>query len=228
MKHPKARLRFLAALPLLLALAGCGKTVFLDKFDAAAVGHPPAPPTTGTSESSGGAVIVENPQSASSTDRWLRLPRTVATQAGGSYVGRFTENLTKKKVSVDLVGFVPKSAPIMMTVFFEPRAPLPPAPLMHIDLLPDGRIRVNDSTFVGTFKFDNLVGFFITFDLTGPSPSASVLIRGGANDANLTVPIQASAANFGIGQVRIFAPFEGINAPNGSFLVNDIIVTTPN
>ena len=52
--------------------------------------------------------------------------------------------------------------------------------------------------------------------------------RGGATDASLTVPIPTNAANLGIGQVRMFAPFEGVNAPNGSFLVNDLIATTPN
>jgi hypothetical protein len=226
--HPNPRWRFLTVLPLLFVLGGCGTTVFLDKFDAAAVGQPPAPPTTGTSTSSGGAVIAANPQNVASTDRWLRLSRTVATQEGGQYIGTFTQNLTKRKASVDLVGFIPKSSPIMMTVFFEPQPPAPPAPLLHIDLLPNGNIRVNDSTVAGTFKFDTLVGFFITFDLTESSPNASILVRGGGNDASLTVPVPASAANFGLGRVRIFAPFEGVNAPSGAFLVNDIIATTPN
>jgi hypothetical protein len=223
--HPHPRWRFLCVLPLLLVLGGCGTTVFLDKLEAAAVGQPPATPATGTSTTSGSAVIAANPQNPASNDRWLRLSRTVATQPGGQYIGTFTQNLTKRKGSVDLVGFIPKSSPIMMTVFFEPRPPSPPAPLLHIDLLPNGNIRVNDTTVAGTFKFDTLVGFFINFDLTGSAPNARILIRGGGNDASLTVPIPASAANFGLGRVRIFAPFEGENAPNGAFLVNDIIAT---
>ena len=227
MSHPHLRWRFLAALPFVFALGGCAPTVYLDKLEAA-VGQPPAPPATGTSTVSGPAVIAANPQDVSSADRWLRLSRTAPTQPGGEYIGTFTQNLTKSKGSVDLVGFVPKSSPIMMTVFFEPKPPAPPAPLMHIDLLPNGNIRVNDSTIAGTYQFDHLVGFFINFDLTGSSPNASILIRGGGNDASLTVPVPASAANFGLGRVRIVAPFEGVNAPNGAFLVNDIIATKPN
>ena len=50
-------------------------------------------------------------------------------------------------------------------------------------------------------------------------------LRGGGTDASLTVPVPVNAANFGLGRVRIVAPFEGVNAPNGSFLVNDIIAT---
>ncbi len=214
-------------MPLALALNGCGTTLFLDKFAAAAVGQPPAPPTTGTSTSNAGAVTAANPQNAGSSDRWLKLPRTVATDGGGQYIGSFTENATNKKVSVDLVGFIPNSSPIMMTVFFEPRAPAPPIPLLHVDLQPNGEIRVNDAPAAGTFQFDTLVGFFITFDLTGPAPSATILVRGGGNDVNVTVPVPASAANFGLGRVRIVAPFEGVNAPNGAFFVNDVIATTP-
>jgi hypothetical protein len=220
--------RFLSVLPFVIVFGGCGATVFLDKFDATAVGQAPAPPTTGTSTSGGGAITAANPQAGgSSTDRWLRLSRTAATEGGGQYIGTFTENL-KTKASVDLVGFIPRSSPIMMTVFFEPQPPAPPAPLLHIDLLPDGKIRVNDSTVAGTFKFDTLVGFFVNFDLAGSSPNASILIRGGGEDASLTVVVPASEAKLGLGRVRIFAPFEGVNAPNGAFLVNDIIATRPN
>lgn len=218
----------LTVLSLLFVLGGCATTVYLDKFDAAAVGQAPAPPTTGTSAIAGAAVIAANPQNSGSTDRWLQLSRTVATEGGGQYIGTFTQNVVNKRASVDLVGFVPSSSPIMMTVFFEPQPPAPPAPLLHVDLLPNGNIRLNDTTVAGTFKFDTLVGFFINFDLENASPTASVLIRGGGNDASLTVPVPTSAAKFGIGRVRIFAPFEGVNAPNGAFLVNDLVATTPN
>jgi hypothetical protein len=116
----------------------------------------------------------------------------------------------------------------MMTVFFE-SGPPPNAPLLHIDLLPNGKIRINDNQVVGDFKFNHLIGFFITIDLTGTSPNAEILIRGGGNDAALNVPVALpNSANFGFGRVRIFAPFEGENAPNGAFLVNDIMATTPN
>jgi len=226
--HSTPRWRLLAALPIVFALGGCGTTVLLDKFDTGTVGSAPAQPTTGSSTVTGHAAIAANPQDPASADHWLRLSRTSPTESTLSeYFGAFTENVTKKKVSVDLVGFVPSSAPIMLTVFFESKVQ-PQIPLMHIDLLPNGNIRVNDNQIIGTFKFDTLVGFFINFDLTGTSPSASILIRGGGNDANTTVAIPVNAANFGLGQVHIRAPFEGVNAPNGSFLVNDIFALKPN
>lgn len=228
MSHAIARWRCLTALPALLVLCGCGATVYLDKFDAAATGQPPAPPATGTSTATGSAAIAANPQNPGSTDRWLRLARPVATQAGGEYIATFTETLTNIKASVSLVGFIPQSSKIMMTVFFEPKAPAPPAPLLHIDLLPDGNIRLNDTTIAGTYKFDTLIGFVINFDLTGTSKKASLLIRGGGNDVGTDVTVPTSAANFGLGRVRVVAPFEGVNAPAGAFLVNDVLATRPN
>ena len=228
MSHSIAHWRCLLALPVLLALSACGATVYLDKFDAAAPGQAPAPPSTGTSAATGSAVIAAHPQNPGSSDRWLRLARPVATQAGGEYIATFTEQLAHTKASVSLVGFVPKTSPIMMTVFFEPKAPAPPIPLLHIDLLTNGNIRLNDSTIAGTFKFDTLIGFVVNFDLTGSAPTASILIRGGGNDVGIDVPVPANAANFGLGRVRVVAPFEGVNAPSGAFLVNDLLATRPN
>jgi hypothetical protein len=227
MLHASPRWRCLTVLPTLLVLSGCGATVYLDKFDTAAFGQPPSPPAVGTSTASGDAVTAVHPQTPGSTDRWLRLARPVPTQAGGAYVGNLTENVTNAKASVTLVGFIPKASPIMMTVFFEPKAPAPPIPLLHIDLLPNGNIRVNDTTIVGTFKFDTLIGFVVNFDLTTAARTVSILIRGGGNDASVTLPVPANAANFGLGRIRVFAPFEGVNAPAGAFLVNDVLATRP-
>jgi len=227
MSHSSPHWRCLTVLLSLLVFYGCGATVYLDKFDAAPAGQPPSPPAVGTSTVTGDVVVAVHPQNPGSTDRWLRLARPVPTQAGGEYIGTLTETLTNTKASVVLVGYIPKASPIMMTVFFEPKAPAPPIPLLHIDLLPNGDIRLNDSTIAGTFKFDTLIGFIVNFDLTASAPKASVLIRGGGNDASTDVPVPANAANFGLGRIRVLAPFEGVNAPAGAFLVNDLLATRP-
>jgi hypothetical protein len=228
MSHPIPRWRLLAVLPLLFALGGCDvTTIYLDKLDTAGIGQPPAPPQTGTSTSSGAplAVIAEDPQNPGSGSRWLRLSRTNPVEGGGQYIGTFTQSVTQG--GVNLVGFIPQSSRIMMTVYYESGPPLEGVPLLHIDMLPTGQIRINDTTIAGTFRFDQLIGFFVGFDLTGSSPSANVLVRGGGEDASLTVPIPAFAASRGLGRVRILAPFEGVHAPNGSFLVDEILATTP-
>ena len=226
MLHLNLPRRFLVALPLMFALGGCGTTVYLDKFNGGPIGQPPPPADTGTSSSTTNVSVAANPQNAGSADRFLRIARTSPTEGGGIYTATFTQNITQKKGSIDFVGFIPSQSRIMMTVFFEssPQG----IPLMHIDLLPNGNIRLNDSSIIGTYKFDTIVGFFITLDLSTSSPTANILIRGGANDASLTTPLPPNSNTRGFGRVRIIAPFEGVNAPNGAFLVNDIIATTPN
>ncbi|MGH7503409.1 MAG: hypothetical protein ACREL7_16905 [Longimicrobiales bacterium] len=211
---------------LLIGVNGCGATViYRDSFNGPAVGQPPAQPEIGTATASGDAEIAANPQDPGSSDRWLRLGRPVPTQPGGEYIGTFTETVLNTNGSVALVGFIPAASRMMMSVFFEAAPPGPPVPFLHIDLLKDGNIRVNDSTVVGTYAFDTLIGFVIGFELTASPPVANILIRGGGEDASLTVPIPANVAGFGLGRVRVFAPFEGVNAPAGAFLVNDVVAT---
>lgn len=214
---------------LLVGVSGCGATViYRDSFNSPAVGQPPGAAEIGTAAASGDARIVADPQDPGSSDRWLRLARPVATQPGGEYTGTFTEPVIDNNGSVSLVGYIPSEAPITMSVFFEVAPPGPPAPFLHIDLLKNGNIRVNDSTVVGTYEFDTLVGFIIGFELEGAQPVANILVRGGGEDASLTVPVPANVAGFGLGRVRVFAPFEGVNAPPGAFLVNDVVVTRRN
>lgn len=213
----------------LFTLNACGATVVhRSTFNGPAIGQPPGQPEIGTATSGGDARIAANPEDPNSPDRWLRLARPVATQAGGEYIGNFTQIVQNGNGSVALVGFIPSASPVMMTVFFEAAPPSPPAPFLHIDLLKNGDIRINDDSIVGTYEFDTLIGFIIGFELAGPSPIANILIRGGAEDASLTVPIPPNIAQFGLGRVRIFAPFEGVNAPPGAFLVNDVVATRRN
>lgn len=214
---------------LLIGVNGCGATViYRDSFNTPAVGQPPGQAEIGTATASGDARIAAHPQDPASSDRWLRLARPVATQPGGEYVGTFTEQVLNDNGSVSLVGYIPAASKMMMSVFFEVAPPGPPGPFLHIDLLEDGTIRVNDSTLVGTYEFDTLIAFVIGFELEGAQPVANILIRGGGEDASLTVPVPGSIAGFGLGRVRVFAPFEGVNAPPGAFLVNDVVATRRN
>lgn len=212
------------ALISLAILSGCNtSSVYLDKFDSTPMGSPPAQPQVGTSTISGNIVVAADPTNTNSADHWLQLTRPTPT-ATASYVGTLTTPVTAKG-GVDLVGYIPSSAPIDLSVYFEPATGPQGAPLLHVDLLPNGSIRLNDSDIVGTYKFDHLVGFFITFDLQASPPTATVLIRGGGQDASKTVPVPASLAGFGFGKIQVDAPFEGINAKPAKFFINEVIAT---
>ena len=207
----------------LMILSGCNSSsVYLDKFDSP-TGSPPAQPQVGTSTISGDVVVVADPTNTNAADHWLQLTRTAPT-ATASYVGTLTTPVTAKG-GVNFVGYIPSSSPIDLSVYFLPSSGPQGAPLLHVDLLPTGNIRLNDSDVVGTYNFNHLVGFFITFDLKASPPTATVLIRGGAQDASKTVPVPASLAGFGFGKIEVDAPFEGVSAKPGKLLINDVIAT---
>ena len=225
LRAPSALCAMIAVLSLAI-LTGCNATtVYLDKFDSP-TGSPPAQPQVGTSTISGNIVVAADPTNSNAADHWLQLTRPAPTSTA-SYVGTLQSSVTAKG-GINFVGFVPSASPIDLSVFFLTANGPQGAPLLHVDLLPNRNIRLNDSEVVGTYQFDHLVGFFITFDLKASPPTATVLIRGGAQDASKTVPVPPSLAGFGFGKIQVDAPFEGVNAPPGKILINDVIATRAN
>jgi hypothetical protein len=212
------------ALLALTVFTGCNtSSVYLDKFDSTSPGSPPAQPQVGTSTIVGSVVAAADPTNTNASDHWLQLTRTAPT-ATASYIGTLKTPVTAKG-GANFVAFVPSSSPIDVSVYFEPSSGPQGAPLLHVDLLPNGNIRLNDTDVVGTYKFDHLVGFFISFDLKASPPTSTVLIRGGGQDASTTIPVPGSLAGFGFGKIQVDAPFEGVNAKPAKFFINDVIAT---
>jgi hypothetical protein len=219
---------YVVLLPLaLLVLSGCGVSlVYQDTFDSTPIGQPPGPPALGTASVSGDVRIAPDPFDATSSDHWLQLRRVHPLQLG-EYVATLTEPVTAGTGGVAFVGYIPAAAPITMSVYFDTPAFAPLGTLLHIDLLPNRNIRVNDNTVEGTYVFNNTIGFLVSFNLGASPPTATLLIRGGAQDASTTVEIPAAVAAFGLGRVRLVAPFEGINSPPGQFLIDELVATRP-
>lgn len=210
---------------LLIGLCGCGTSVvYRDSFDSTPIGEPPGPPQIGSSSVSGDVLIAENPINDVSPDRWLQLKRVDPVGTLAEYVATLEEPMTAGG-NVALLGLIPAFAPITMSVYFDPPDFAPSLTLLHIDLRPDGNIRVNDSTVEGTYEFDTSVAFLVGFDLDASPPTATLLVRGGAEDASATVEIPAAAAGFGLGRVRILTPFEGVGSPPGRFFINEVVAT---
>ena len=209
----------------LVVLSGCDTdVVYRDNFDSTPIGQPPGPPSIGTSSVAGDVLIAENPMNDVSPDRWLQLRRVSAVGPLAQYVATLEEPITTGG-TVALVGLVPAFGPITMSIYFEPPAFAPGLTLLHIDLLANGQIRVNDDTIEGTYQFDTTVGFLVGFNLDASPPMATLLVRGGGDDANTDVEVLAVAAGFGLGRVRVETPFEGVNSPPGRFFVNEVLAT---
>lgn len=209
----------------LLFLYGCSTSiVYQDRFDATPVGEPPGPPQIGISSVSGDVRIAENPINDISSDRWLQLRRVSPVGTPAQYVAQLEEPVTAGG-STALVGYIPAFAPITMSVYFDTPDFAPQLTLLHIDLLANGNIRVNDSTVAGTYSFDTSIAFLVSFNLGASPPTATLVVRGGAEDASTTVEIPTAAAGFGFGRVRLETPFEGVNSPPGRFFINEVVAT---
>jgi hypothetical protein len=220
---------YLGILPLLLIfLYGCGAdVVYRDNFDSTPIGEPPEPPQIGRSSVSGDVLIAENPINDISSDRWLQLKRVDPVGTFAEYVATLEEPVTTRG-NVALVGYIPSFAPITMTVYFDTPDFAPSLTLIHIDLLPNGNIRINDSTVEGTYEFDTSIAFLVGFDLDTSPPTATLLVKGGAEDANATIEIPTASAGFGLGRVRILTPpfpFEDNDNLQGRFFIDDVIAT---
>ena len=219
---------------LLMMLYACGDSVvYRDNFDSTPVGEPPGPPQIGSSSVNGDVLVAANPFNDVSPDHWLQLRRE-SPGTSSQYVATLEEPLTVGG-SVGLVGYVsaiPASDPIAISVYFDipdltPPPPTPPPPeLLHIDLLANGNIRVNDSTVEGTYAFNTSIAFLVTFNLDASPPTATLLIRGSAEDANATVQIPTAAANVGLGRVRVqTANFTDV-PKLGLFFIDDMVATS--
>lgn len=219
----------------ILFLCGCGSTtVFKDKFNPTPFGQPPGPPETGTSTITSEVRIGLGPSGDEVTpESWLELVRVsppTGTQA--EYIATFTEPVFEVG-TVALIGYVPaydhlpEYDPVTFSLYFEPPVPAPNVSLLHIDLK-EGNILVNDNSIEGTYKYNKKVTFLITFKLSASPPTADIIVRGGDQDANTTVNIPTSLANFGLGKVRIQAPFLSRNSSAGFIYVDDVIAIKKN
>ena len=228
--HPtlQHRFRVLSFLPVLAAsapLCGCeGELVFREAFNDAPLGSPPGVPAIGSATFSGSVSIVADPVDGDATDRWLKLARP-APLALSEYIGTF-EHVIDRTATAAFVAYVPENAPIAQSTYFEtPVVGSSAFSLLHIDLLPDGNIRINDSDIVGTYELGTVVGFLVSFDLAASPPVANILVRGGGEDASTTVPLENAIVGFGLGRIRYFAGFAGVNAPSGHFLVDEVAIS---
>ena len=216
------RFRLCLVMLLLILMCGCqsGMVVYLDTFDSTALGEPPGPPQIGTSIVIGDVRIAQNPINDISPDRWLQLKRTAPFELA-TYEGTLEETVTAETGTVTLVGYIPNFAPSTMSVYFDPPDLAPDGvQLLHIDLRDNGNILLNDSEVLGTYEFDTLVAFLVRFDLADTPPTATLVVRGGGDDANATVEIPSPVASFGLGKIRLETPL----AENpGLFLVDDVI-----
>jgi hypothetical protein len=207
----------------LLLNAGCtAETLFKSNFDATPVEQPPAPAqAVGTVTVEGGVRVAALPDTPSV--KWARFSRITGSNSAvlhcnlshppgdGTYV--FSTSL-----------FFPSGSGGIVTIQFE-RVP-GGEHFLHVDLLPTGRIRIDDddSTIFGHFPRDQVFIVQVTLNINATSPNAHIILSGagasGEADRNVIPPLRTIAQQFGA--VRISTD---LAADQSTFFATNIVVT---
>ena len=210
----------------LLLLGGCAsQTLFQSNFDTT-IGQPPTPTqqvgTAAVFGPSGGAVIVASP--VTTGGRWLQVSRTTADVG---MQGKFAQFLGDGNYTFDATVFMPTGAGVA-SISFEPSSASADNPLqyfLHIDLMPDNSVRIDDldSTKFGTFPRDQPFIVQVTLQIQAPQSTAHIVLGGtsatGIKDYTIAAPYQANSRQFGA--IRIWQGYDN----HGAFDATNVVVT---
>ena len=208
--------------------SGCtSTTVLLANFKNDAIGSPPgAVQPTGTvslKPGAGAVTVVAAPVSGQTENKWARINHPNGNSAETALTGECTQ------FGPGSYGFlaslhIPKGSGVVAVNFeASPQSPLPFGPVLHLDFMPDNKVRVDDGlTTFGQFPRDTNFVLSVKLDITSTSAKAEITLLGGAS-GNATVNVKSNvlplARNFGA--VKFLVGFQH----QGTLFVDDIVVT---
>lgn len=208
----------------LLLLAGCAReTLFQSNFDATPINQPPAHvQEVGTANIDGppGSVIVVSPP-VTPSGKWLQISRPTADSGIPGFQGVVSEFRGEGEYNFSATVLMPPSSGVA-TIQFE--AFSQPVSFLHIDFMPDNRVRIDDveSTRFGTFPRGQPFIVQVTLNLN-ESPNAHIVLGGagasGSADRNIIPGLHSVARQFGA--VRLWMGFPH----TGAFDATNIVVT---
>lgn len=214
----------------LMTVVSCdSETLFKSRFKESDVNQPvPLVHEVGTASSAGppGAVlVVVPPPDARPPARWVRISRPT-----GPHTASFQAKLTRQPGNGTYVFstalFIPENNGGVATIQFEPfnQSVGDPAGFLHLDFLPDNRIRIDDddSTIFGQFPRNQVFMVQVTLTINSTVPKARIVLAGagasGQADRTILPPFRPRAQQFGA--VRIWMGFPH----TGEFYATNIVV----
>lgn len=216
-------------LGLLFLSTACSSTTALQaNFNSDTVGSPPASAQgTGTvalDPGAGSIVVVDAPAPGLAANKWVQIthPTTPSPQTGLRGIFSHFDGTGNYSLLVSL--YIP-SGTGAVTVQFEPfTEPNEYFGFMHLDFMPEGDVRVDDSAVrFGHFPRDQTFVLSVNLVITSGASSAHVALLGagasGSQDVSINNPF---AQQFGA--VRFWMGFQW----QGSFFADDILVTRSN
>jgi hypothetical protein len=216
------------SLSALLFLPGCARaTLFQSDFDPTPVNQPPAQAQkVGTARIHGpaGNVIVIAPP-VTPSGKWVQISRTTDSDIAG-FQGNFSASRGDGQYTFTTTVFMPTGsgvATIQFEQFGQPVSSV--ASFLHIDLMPDNKVRIDDldGSKFGTFPRDQPFIVQVTLDINASAPKAHVVLSGagasGTADRDIPPPFHGMARQFGA--VRLWMGFPH----TGRFDATNIVVT---
>ena len=183
------------ALAACVCLTGCGKTLFLSNFDPTPVNQPPAQmQDVGTVELAGPPeTVFVVPPPAGPSGKWVAIRRPTADSPTTGLQGRLAALGGEGEHVFSTVLFIPpgtESVSIQFERFNQPVADL--SSFLHLDFMPDGRVRINDQseTTFGAFPHGKPFILQVTLKIAPASATARIVLSGAdaSGEADYTVP----------------------------------------
>jgi hypothetical protein len=217
----------------LLFLTGCGTTVFQSNFDPSVIGQPPLQAqAVGTANVSGSVAVIGPPVVPSG--KWVEMSRAptqpnqspsplaifqgnfVKQQGAGTYVFSAFLNMPSGNNNVATIQFDQFGWPVFDVT----------GGFLHIDLLPDNTLRIDDNanTIFGHFPRNQVFTVQVTLNINSTAPTAHIVLSGAgaSGEANyaISTPVFISRSQQ-FGAVKIWMGFPW----TGSFDATQIVVS---
>lgn len=222
----------LALLVIILLLSSCNSTtVLLANFKNDAVNSPPASAQpTGTVNIEAGAgsvVVVSSPKPDLPANKWARISHPTSPGEPTELTGNFTQfGLGNYGLLASL--HIPAGSEVV-TVQFEAsdQSPLPFGPFLHLDFMPEGDVRIDDSAVrFGQFPRDENFVLSVNLNISQSAATAEITLLGGNATGSINVDVSSNVLSLArhFGAVKFWVGFQH----KATFFVNDIIVTRKN
>lgn len=206
------------------------ETLFKSNFDTTAFNQLPATTqavgTASVAGVPGSVLVVQAPPNAAPPAKWLKIFRPNDPSQISIFRGQFKRQAGNGFYVFTATLFIPDGNTGPASIQFETfNQPSNGGGFLHLDFMPDGRVRIDDdpNTIFGTFAHNQAFLVQVTLNINATSPSAHIVLAGagasGVADRTIIGPLRPQAQQFGA--VRLFIGFPNL----GSFFAQNVVVT---
>jgi hypothetical protein len=197
------------------------------RFDADTPGAPPSPTqalgTVIVEPGAGSVVVVDTPASdvTPANKKWARISHPTEITPETSLVAVMQAPTGNGSFSVSTLLYVP-SGTAVPTIQLEtmPLGSSGSASFLHVDLLPDGSLRIDDAMTFGHYPHDQPFLLSIGLEIDESGATARIAPVGAEASGSAEVPISALNVARLFGAVRIWMGYQF----SGTFFADDVVV----